>query len=128
MTRHRRSRPRHKRRLAHARSGLMLKDTEECEDYWLFPLPPFSPGNSFKSSAPVVLEKTQVTFNTDWLPLPLLPVFIMHYNCAHNSLINVFIHATIHNVTGVARETVRRRCDWSLIAFQCGMTATHRWK
>ncbi|KAB5579657.1 hypothetical protein PHYPO_G00197490 [Pangasianodon hypophthalmus] len=60
VTLRRRRRSRHKRRLAHARSGLMLKGTEECEDYWIFPLPPFSPENSFRSSAPVVLEKTQL--------------------------------------------------------------------
>ncbi|KAK3567179.1 hypothetical protein QTP86_011772 [Hemibagrus guttatus] len=62
VTLRRRRRSRHKRRLAHARSGLMLKATEECEDYWIFPLPPFSPGNSFRASAPVVLEKTEEHF------------------------------------------------------------------
>ncbi|MCJ8731901.1 hypothetical protein PDJAM_G00204550 [Pangasius djambal] len=86
VTLRRRRCSRHKRRLAHARSGLMLKGTEECEDYWIFPLPPFSPENSFRSSASVVLEKTQVTFNTDQLTLPMTPVFIMHCNCAHNSV------------------------------------------
>ncbi|XP_053537149.1 unconventional myosin-IXb isoform X3 [Ictalurus punctatus] len=60
VTLRRRRRSRHKRRLAHARSGLMLKGTEDCEDYWIFPLPPFSPGISFHSSAPVVLHKTQL--------------------------------------------------------------------
>ncbi|XP_058250213.1 unconventional myosin-IXb-like isoform X2 [Hemibagrus wyckioides] len=59
VTLRRRRHSRHKRRLAHARSGLMLKATEECEDYWIFPLPPFSPGNSFRASAPVVLKKTE---------------------------------------------------------------------
>ncbi|XP_060729625.1 unconventional myosin-IXb isoform X1 [Tachysurus vachellii] len=60
VTLRRRKRSRHKRRLANARSGLMLKATEECEDYWIFPLPPFSPGSSYRSSAPVVLEKSEL--------------------------------------------------------------------
>ncbi|GAA6080057.1 unconventional myosin-IXb isoform X1, partial [Tachysurus ichikawai] len=73
VTLRRRKRSRHKRRLANARSGLMLKATVECEDYWIFPLPPFSPGSSYRSSAPVVLEKSEVTINTDWLTLPMTP-------------------------------------------------------
>ncbi|XP_027009366.2 unconventional myosin-IXb isoform X2 [Tachysurus fulvidraco] len=60
VTLRRRKRSRHKRRLANARSGLMLKATAECEDYWIFPLPPFSPGSSYRSSAPVVLEKSEL--------------------------------------------------------------------
>ncbi|KAI5103698.1 unconventional myosin-IXb isoform X3, partial [Silurus meridionalis] len=62
VTLRRRRRSKHKRRLAHARSGLVLKGTEQeqGEDYWIFPLPPCSPGMSFRSSAPMVLEKTQL--------------------------------------------------------------------
>ncbi|XP_053341324.1 unconventional myosin-IXb isoform X1 [Clarias gariepinus] len=59
VTLRRRRHSRHRRRLAHARSGLMLKGSDQSEDYWIFPLPPFSPGDSFRSSAPVVLEKTE---------------------------------------------------------------------
>ncbi|XP_032386688.1 unconventional myosin-IXb isoform X3 [Etheostoma spectabile] len=45
--------PKHKRRLAYARSGLMVNfgDSKESE-YWSYPLPPISPhGSSLKSSA-----------------------------------------------------------------------------
>ncbi|XP_060783077.1 unconventional myosin-IXb isoform X2 [Neoarius graeffei] len=60
MTLHRHRHPRRKCRLAHARSSLMPTDTEKCEDFWVFPLPPFSPGNSFQSSAHAVLKKPQL--------------------------------------------------------------------
>uniref|UniRef100_A0AAY5EEA3 Myosin IXb n=1 Tax=Electrophorus electricus TaxID=8005 RepID=A0AAY5EEA3_ELEEL len=51
----------HKRRLGHARSGLMLSNVDANDmEYWSFPLPPISPAGSFQASASVGLPKAQV--------------------------------------------------------------------
>ncbi|KAK1786836.1 hypothetical protein P4O66_017220, partial [Electrophorus voltai] len=56
----------HKRRLGHARSGLMLSNVDANDmEYWSFPLPPISPAGSFQASASVGLPKAQKPTETD---------------------------------------------------------------
>uniref|UniRef100_A0A3Q3XK94 Uncharacterized protein n=1 Tax=Mola mola TaxID=94237 RepID=A0A3Q3XK94_MOLML len=68
-----RKNPKRKRRLAYARSGLMIKFEESKEsEYWSFPLPPISPHvptlKSSASSVDVRALKSQVKVLTDEMP------------------------------------------------------------
>ncbi|XP_076149808.1 unconventional myosin-IXb isoform X1 [Alosa pseudoharengus] len=56
-------RPKHKRRLAQARSGLVFKSSDKREvDYWSFPLPPISPAVPNRASLGDVLHYPRVKF------------------------------------------------------------------
>ncbi|XP_028831394.1 unconventional myosin-IXb isoform X2 [Denticeps clupeoides] len=59
----------HRRRLAPARSGLMLKGEDGQEEYWSFPLPPISPTGSVRVN-PKPLPKIKMPVEADGTKQP----------------------------------------------------------